>query len=73
MAINNELSSEIAAAIMSHLQPAEDRERLKEIILKVHSALQTMRHDTNERSRAAASAAQRDPSVNGTPYPTSGK
>ena len=48
MAISNELSSEIAAAILSEKKTPEERHQLKDIILRVHSALQTM----SEEARA---------------------
>ena len=40
MAISNELSSEIAAAILSEKKTPEERNQLKDVILRVHSALQ---------------------------------
>jgi hypothetical protein len=42
MAISNELSSEIAAAILSEKKSPQELHRLKEIILRVHSTLQKM-------------------------------
>ena len=48
MAISNELSSEIAAAILSEKKTAEERNQLKDVILRVHSALQKM----SEEARA---------------------
>jgi predicted transcriptional regulator len=42
MAISNELSSEIAAAILSDNKSPQELNRLKDIILRVHLALQEM-------------------------------
>lgn len=40
MAISNELSSEIAAAILVEKKTPQELKQLKDVILKVHSALQ---------------------------------
>jgi hypothetical protein len=45
MAISNELSSEIAAAILSEKKTPQELHQLKEIILRVHSTLQKMSRD----------------------------
>jgi hypothetical protein len=45
MAISNELSSEIAAAILAEKKSPQDLKQLKEIILRVHTALQKMSED----------------------------
>ena len=45
MAISNELSSEIAAAILSEKKTPQELNQLKEVILRVHSALQKMSED----------------------------
>ena len=50
MAISNELSSEIAAAILVEKNPTE-LTKLKDVILRVHSTLQQM----SEEERAARS------------------
>ena len=42
MAISNELSSEIAAAILVDKKSPQELHRLKDIILRVHVALQEM-------------------------------
>jgi predicted transcriptional regulator len=42
MAISNELSSEIAVAILSEKKSPQELDRLKDIILRVHLALQEM-------------------------------
>jgi len=42
MAISNELSSEIAAAILAEKKTPQELNQLKEVILRVHTALQQM-------------------------------
>ena len=42
MAISNELSSEIAAAILSGTKSPQELNQLKDMVLRVHSALQEM-------------------------------
>lgn len=42
MAISNELSSEIAAAILVEKKTPQELRQLKDVILQVHSALQKM-------------------------------
>jgi predicted transcriptional regulator len=42
MAISNELSSEIAAAILAEKKSPQELRELKDVILRVHSALQKM-------------------------------
>ena len=46
MAISNELSSDVAVAILAKKQSPQELKRLKEIILEVHSALQKMSEET---------------------------
>jgi predicted transcriptional regulator len=48
MAISNELSSEIAAAILAEKKTPQELNQLKEVILRVHTALQKM----SEEARA---------------------
>ena len=45
MAISNELSSEIAAAILAEKKTPQELNQLKEVILRVHTALQKMSED----------------------------
>jgi len=45
MAISNELSSDVAVAILEKKSP-EERKQLKDVILQVHSALQKMSEET---------------------------
>jgi predicted transcriptional regulator len=40
MAISNELSSDIAAALLAENKSPQELRQLKDVILKVHSALQ---------------------------------
>ena len=42
MAISNELSSDVAVAILAQNKSPQELEQLKDIILQVHSALQKM-------------------------------
>jgi len=48
MAISNELSSDVAVALLANKKSPQELRRLKDIILEVHSALQKM----SEESRA---------------------
>ena len=50
MAISNELSSEIAAAILAKKENPQELHRLKEILLRVHSTLQKMSKDARADS-----------------------
>lgn len=50
MAISNELSSEIAAAILVEKKTPQELHQLKDIILKVHSTLQKMSRDARADS-----------------------
>ena len=45
MAISNELSSDIAAALLVENKSPQELRHLKDVILKVHSALQKMSAD----------------------------
>ena len=49
MAISNELSSEIAAAILAEQKTPRDADKLKDIILRVHCALQEMSEEARAR------------------------
>jgi len=46
MAISNELSSDVAVAILAQNKSPKEREELKNIILQVHSTLQEMSEET---------------------------
>ena len=48
MAISNELSSDVAIAILADKKSPQEREELKDIILEVHSTLQKMAEETRE-------------------------
>lgn len=52
MAISNELSSEIAAAILAEKKTPQELHQLKEIILQVHSTLQKMSNEARADSRS---------------------
>jgi hypothetical protein len=55
MAISNELSSEIAAAMLAGKKSPQELKELGEIVLRVHNALQTMSHRAvTERMKARA-------------------
>jgi len=56
MAISNELSSEIAAAILANESSPQDLQRLKAVILEIHSTLQKMSEEEH-RSRLSVMAA----------------
>ena len=49
MAISNELSSEIAAAILAEKKTPQELDQLKEVILRVHTALQKMSEEARTR------------------------
>ena len=46
MAISNELSSDVAVAILAKEKSPQELKKLKDIILEVHSALQEMSEET---------------------------
>ena len=46
MAISNELSSDVAVALLAEKKSPQELNRLKDIILEVHSALQKMSEET---------------------------
>ncbi|PYS70278.1 MAG: hypothetical protein DMF69_14110 [Acidobacteria bacterium] len=55
MALSNELSSEIAAAILANQNSPQDLLKLKQILLEIHSALQKMSESShNSRLRELA-------------------
>ncbi|HSE25703.1 MAG TPA: hypothetical protein VLB68_28820 [Pyrinomonadaceae bacterium] len=49
MAISNELSSEIAAAILANKNTPQELRRLKDVVLEVHSTLQQMSAEARAR------------------------
>lgn len=66
MAISNELSSEIAAAILAEKKTPQELNQLKEVILRVHSALQKMSEDARTtrfkiRARSSTNTGERHP------------
>ena len=46
MAISNELSSDVAVALLAENKSPQELRQLKDIILQVHSALQEMSEET---------------------------
>ena len=50
VAIHNELSSEIAVALLTEERTAEERNELKEVILAVHDTLQELTADSRQGS-----------------------
>jgi len=46
MAISNELSSDVAVAILAKKKSPQELEQLKDVILQVHSTLQKMSEET---------------------------
>jgi len=56
MAISNELSSEIAAAILANESSPQDLQKLKAVILEIHSTLQKMSEDAHRRRLRAMAA-----------------
>lgn len=46
MAISNELSSDVAVAILANKKSPQELNKLKDIILEVHSTLQKMSEET---------------------------
>ncbi len=49
MAISNELSSDIAAAILGENKTLRDPDQLKDIVLRVHCALQELSEEARAR------------------------
>ena len=62
MAISNELSSEIAAAILNEKKTPQELDRLKEVVLRVHTTLQEMSEEAREE-RAAKTGLTRSASA----------
>lgn len=57
MAISNELSSEIAAAILANKNSPQDLNKLRQVVLEIHSALQKMSEETHTSRLKAISTA----------------
>jgi hypothetical protein len=55
MAISNELSSEIAAAILANQNSPQDLRKLKDVLLEIHSTLQKMSEESHRSRLSAAS------------------
>ena len=59
MAISNELSSDIAAALLAEKKTPQELRQLKDVILRVHSALQEMSEETRETRWKAKAVSER--------------
>ena len=60
MAISNELSSDVAVAILAQNKSPQELQQLKDIILQVHSALQKMSEEVrSERLKKMPQKAQK--------------
>lgn len=59
MAISNELSSDVAAALLAKKKSPQELQQLKGIILQVHSELQKMSEET--RSDRLSRSSHREP------------
>jgi predicted transcriptional regulator len=61
MAISNELSSDVAAALLAKNKSPQELEQLKDVILQVHSTLQKMSEETrsDRLSRTSHKKAQK--------------
>jgi predicted transcriptional regulator len=58
MAISNELSSDVAVAILAKKKSPQELQQLKDIILQVHSTLQKMSEETrSDRHRTERGSA----------------
>jgi predicted transcriptional regulator len=64
MAIANELSSEIAAALLANKNSPQDLVKLKQVLLEIHSTLQKMAEDAHPSRLHAASMNSVPPSKN---------
>jgi len=66
MAISNELSSDIAAAILAQKKNPQELNQLRDVILRVHSTLQKLSEDARAKrfkthARPAAKTAKQKP------------
>ena len=59
MAISNELSSDVAVAILAKQKTPQELQQLKDVILEVHSTLQKMSEETrSDHSKRKSQKAQ---------------
>jgi hypothetical protein len=58
MAITNELSSEIAAALLTKQKSPSDLKQLREVMLQIHTTLQKMQQYTSLQTEPLAKAAK---------------
>ena len=61
MAISNELSSEIAAAILANKNSPQDLVKLKDVLLEIHSTLQKMSEEAHPSRLRAVSLNAKQP------------
>jgi len=61
MAISNELSSDIAAAILANKNSPQDLLKLKQVLLEIHSALQKLSENAHPSRLRALSLASTPP------------
>jgi hypothetical protein len=59
MAITNELSSEIAAALLTKQKSPSDLKQLREVMLQIHTTLQKMQQYTSLQTEPLAKAAKK--------------
>lgn len=62
MAISNELSSDVAAALLAKEKSPQELQQLKDVILQVHSTLQKMSEETRA-DRLSRSSHKKAPKV----------
>jgi hypothetical protein len=66
MSIQNELSSEIAVALITREGQNPERLReMKELILRVHSTLRRINESEQKRAHAQTASANKDPRLKG--------
>jgi hypothetical protein len=58
MAISNELSSDVAAALLAKKKSPQELQQLKDVLLEVHSTLQKMSEETRADRLKRADTAQ---------------
>lgn len=59
MSIAHELSSDVAAAVLAHIEePLQDRNELVEVVMEVHSTLQELSEEARHKTRRAPKQAE---------------
>jgi len=64
MAISNELSSEIAAAILANAHSPQELKKLRDVLLEIHSTLQKMSEESHQSRLRTVSLLPNFPSDN---------